>query len=74
MNHYLILFVAITIGFRDTDYLVDENDGQVNIVVEVRGLLQKEVVVSFSTSNLTADGKMCSYSEDFLLWPQLYTT
>ena len=39
---------------------MDENDGQVYIVVEVRGSLQKEVVVSFSTCNLTADGKMCS--------------
>ena len=36
---------------------MDESDGQVSIKIGVMGSLQKEVVVSFSTTNITAVGK-----------------
>ena len=43
------------IGFLNTTYTANENDGEVNIKVGVlEGLLHEEVVVSFSTSDSTA--------------------
>ena len=53
--------IAVTIGFTTTDYSVGESDGHVSINVSVvKGSLQKEVIVLFSTSNLTAAGKIQS--------------
>ena len=53
------MYTAITIGFLSTSYTVSEADGTVSIQVGViNGSLQREVevVVNFSTGDLTANG------------------
>ena len=56
------MYTAITIGFLSTSYTVSEADGTVRIQVGVisSGSLQRDVVVSFSTSDSTATGKPAS--------------
>ena len=46
------------VGFLNTFNNVNENDGQVNI--QIGGLLQRPVVVEFSTDAVSATGKFHS--------------
>ena len=57
VNHMYVSFIpaAVTIGFDNTDYRVDENVGTVAINIGViNGTLQKKVMISISTENSTA--------------------
>ena len=55
--HFTFTFVtAITIGFTDVNYSVNECDGQVSIKVKMIGSLQREVVLYLSTTDQTAHG------------------
>ena len=52
-------YIEVIIGFINPPYYVIENEGQVAIQIGViDGSLQREVVVSFSTSDDTAVGKL----------------
>ena len=61
----------VVIGFLNTSYTVGESDGQVNIQIGVisPGSLQRPVMVQFSTSADSADGKVvqincaCNYND-----------
>ena len=56
------MHIDVTIGFIDSPYSVNENERQVVIQVGViEGSLQREVVVSFSTSDSAAIGKPTCY-------------
>ena len=51
----------VTIGFINPPYSVFENESLVIQVGVLEGSLQREVVVSFSSSDLTAIGKIRNY-------------
>ena len=58
---YFTISLDVIIGFIDSPYSVSENDG--NVVLQVgliEGSLQGQVVVSLSTSDLSAVGKLVS--------------
>ena len=50
-NFYISISTAITIGFVREMYSVGENDGFIDICIEVKnnGMLEREVSVAFST-------------------------
>ena len=54
---------AITIGFSDPPYSVNECDGQVSIVVVLKGSPKRKVAVCLSTRDLTANGKLLIFVE-----------
>lgn len=50
--------IAVTVGFDPTTYRVNESDGSVAIIIRVlKGMLAKQVNLSFSTENDAAQGK-----------------
>ena len=55
----MISCAAVVIGFLNTYYTVNENDGVADIQIGViRGSLERPVVVQFSTSADSASGKL----------------
>ena len=58
-QYYLLSCAAVVIGFLNTSYTVNENDGAANIQIGViQGSLERSVVVRFSTSADSASGKL----------------
>ena len=59
-HHYnIISYSAVVIGFLNTSYTVNENDGVANIQIGViQGSLERSVTVQFSTSADSASGKL----------------
>ena len=54
----MISFAAVVIGFLNTSYTVNENDGVANIQIGViQGSLERSVAVRFSTNADSASGK-----------------
>ena len=51
------MLTAASIGFSVPSYTVNECEGQVSIVVVVKGSLKRRVALRLSTSDLTANGK-----------------
>ena len=64
----IISLAAVVIGFLNTSYTVNENDGVADIQIGViRGSLERPVAVRFSTNADSASGKLlidhvCKYS------------
>ena len=57
-NH-VRLSTEVVIGFIDPPYQVNESDGSVNLTIGVlTGILQRQVVLSLSTSDDTALSKL----------------
>ena len=57
----MIFLADVTIGFDNSTYRVDENDGVVNVTIRVlNGSLKKEVILIVSTINSTAIRKIYS--------------
>ena len=55
---FIFSLIAVTVGFDPTTYRVNESDGSVAIIIRVlKGMLAKQVNVSFSTENDAAQGK-----------------
>ena len=55
----MISCAAVVIGFLNTSYTVNENDGVADTQIGViRGSLERSVVVRFSTSADSASGKL----------------
>ena len=55
----MISCAAVVIGFLNTSYTVNENDGVADIQIGViRGSLERAVAVRFSTSADSASGKL----------------
>ena len=55
---FQLFFAAITIGFNNNSYSVNECDNHIEIEVVIEGSLQRNVTVLLSTSDLTAVGKV----------------
>ena len=56
-SEHFLLSIGVTIGFVETLYSVDENDGSIVVTVAVlSGELSEDVVVGFNTQDDTATG------------------
>ena len=56
----------IGLGFTSAIYLVDEEEGFVEVCLELRGSLERNVLVTLATSNGTALGMYCMCAKSFL--------
>ena len=67
MNNMSVLYIAISIGFLDTSYVVDESSNEVSLQVgAISGSLQRDLLFAFSTINMDAIGKLLQVMLKFL--------
>ena len=55
----------IGLGFTSAIYLVEEEEGFIEVCLELRGSLERNVIVTLATSNGTALGMYCMCAKSF---------